>query len=299
MPEPLRNADIDLRLGRWRSAVENLLKGGDATQACALAAKKRLFPHALAVAAAWEREHSQDAARTEDALSEEPRERSRWSRRRPGPPRRRVRRRGGDRNRSPRCARPSPPRTPASWARSGATRTRRWFCFRWATFAARCAPTPTAAPGAPRWRSPAASRFPRPSGARSPPSSRTRWSSSTRRRGGGGRARARRCDRAASLLCAARKWRDVRVGGVRQWKRRPRGDGGGAGGGGGGERRRVRRARGARARARSTSSACASCVAPGGAGEGPRGRKGGRRRRKRDPPAGPERSANATTTARH
>ena len=74
MPEPLRNADIDLRLGRWRSAVENLLKGGDATQACALAAKKRLFPHALAVAAAWEREHSQDAARTEDALSEEPRE---------------------------------------------------------------------------------------------------------------------------------------------------------------------------------------------------------------------------------
>jgi elongator complex protein 1 len=72
MPEPLRNADVDLRLGRWRSAVENLLKGGDATQACALAAKKKLFPHALAVAAAWERERSRDAARTEDALSEEP-----------------------------------------------------------------------------------------------------------------------------------------------------------------------------------------------------------------------------------
>ena len=61
MPEPLRRADIDLKLGRWRGAIENLLRGGDATRACALAAKRRLFPHALAVAAEKEREAREEA----------------------------------------------------------------------------------------------------------------------------------------------------------------------------------------------------------------------------------------------
>ena len=56
LPEPLRKADVDVRLGRWRSAVENLLKGGDAERACVLAAKRRLFPHAMAVAMERERE---------------------------------------------------------------------------------------------------------------------------------------------------------------------------------------------------------------------------------------------------
>jgi hypothetical protein len=56
LPLSLRKADVDVRLGRWRSAVENLLKGGDAERACALAAKRRLFPHAMAVAMERERE---------------------------------------------------------------------------------------------------------------------------------------------------------------------------------------------------------------------------------------------------
>ena len=66
LPEPLRKADVDVRLGRWRSAVENLLRGGDAERACALAAKRRLFPHAMAVAAEREREE-RDSAEEKDS----------------------------------------------------------------------------------------------------------------------------------------------------------------------------------------------------------------------------------------
>ena len=58
------NADVDLRLGRWRSAVENLLLGGDATRACALAAKRNLFPVAMAAAAEAERADDENEAVT-------------------------------------------------------------------------------------------------------------------------------------------------------------------------------------------------------------------------------------------
>ena len=64
MPEPLRKADVDLKLGRWRSAVENLLLGGDATRACALAAKRNLFPVAMAAAAEAERADDENEAVT-------------------------------------------------------------------------------------------------------------------------------------------------------------------------------------------------------------------------------------------
>lgn len=46
--EPLRRADVDARLGRWPSCVENLLRGGDVAGACEVAERRRLFPHALA-----------------------------------------------------------------------------------------------------------------------------------------------------------------------------------------------------------------------------------------------------------
>ena len=46
--EPLRRADVDARLGRWPSCVENLLRGGDIAGACEVAERRRLFPHALA-----------------------------------------------------------------------------------------------------------------------------------------------------------------------------------------------------------------------------------------------------------
>jgi elongator complex protein 1 len=46
--EPLRRADVDARLGRWPSCVENLLRGGNIAGACEVAERRRLFPHALA-----------------------------------------------------------------------------------------------------------------------------------------------------------------------------------------------------------------------------------------------------------
>jgi elongator complex protein 1 len=49
-PPDLRNAEIDRRLGRHESCVTHLLKGGDVEGACEVAAKRRLFPHALATA---------------------------------------------------------------------------------------------------------------------------------------------------------------------------------------------------------------------------------------------------------
>ena len=52
MPPALRRADVDLRLGRHASAVANLLEGGDVAGACEVAARRRLFPAALAAARA-------------------------------------------------------------------------------------------------------------------------------------------------------------------------------------------------------------------------------------------------------
>eukprot|EP00227_Mantoniella_beaufortii_P019637 CAMPEP_0197589428 /NCGR_PEP_ID=MMETSP1326-20131121/10384_1 /TAXON_ID=1155430 /ORGANISM="Genus nov. species nov., Strain RCC2288" /LENGTH=413 /DNA_ID=CAMNT_0043154365 /DNA_START=83 /DNA_END=1322 /DNA_ORIENTATION=- len=50
LPEPLRKANIDRRLGRYARCIEHLLEGGDVGGACEVAAKRRLFPHALAAA---------------------------------------------------------------------------------------------------------------------------------------------------------------------------------------------------------------------------------------------------------
>jgi elongator complex protein 1 len=58
LPEPLRKAEIDLKLGRFREAVENALAGGDVEKACEIARKKKLFPHALVVSAALETQGS-------------------------------------------------------------------------------------------------------------------------------------------------------------------------------------------------------------------------------------------------
>ena len=52
MPPALRRAEIDLRLGRYASAVANLLEGDDVAGACRVAATRRLFPHALETARA-------------------------------------------------------------------------------------------------------------------------------------------------------------------------------------------------------------------------------------------------------
>ena len=49
LPEGLRKADIDIKLKRWRPAVEHLLLGGAVEKACAIARERRMFPHALAV----------------------------------------------------------------------------------------------------------------------------------------------------------------------------------------------------------------------------------------------------------
>ena len=46
MPPALRRAEIDLRLGRYASAVANLLEGDDVAGACRVAATRRLFPRA-------------------------------------------------------------------------------------------------------------------------------------------------------------------------------------------------------------------------------------------------------------
>mgnify|MGYP000355918664 FL=1 len=54
--ESLRKADVDLKLQRFKSAVGNLLRGGDVEKACEIAAERRMFPHALQVAAAKEKE---------------------------------------------------------------------------------------------------------------------------------------------------------------------------------------------------------------------------------------------------
>lgn len=50
LPEPLRKADIDKRCGRHARCIEHLLQGGDVVGACEVAARRRLFPHALAAA---------------------------------------------------------------------------------------------------------------------------------------------------------------------------------------------------------------------------------------------------------
>ena len=52
MPPALRRAEIDLRLARYASAVANLLEGDDVAGACDVAATRRLFPHALEMARA-------------------------------------------------------------------------------------------------------------------------------------------------------------------------------------------------------------------------------------------------------
>lgn len=52
MPPALRRAEIDLRLGRYASAVANLLEGDDVAGACRVAATRRLFPAALEMARA-------------------------------------------------------------------------------------------------------------------------------------------------------------------------------------------------------------------------------------------------------
>ena len=52
LSEPLRKADIDRRLGRHARCIEHLLLGGDVAGACEVADRRRLFPHALAAAAA-------------------------------------------------------------------------------------------------------------------------------------------------------------------------------------------------------------------------------------------------------